>query len=170
MHPGPAGLRIRPARRADIDDLLRIEGRAFATERIPRRSFHRFVASSSCTLLVALREGTPVGYALVLFRAKSAVARLYSIATAPEASRRGVGSALLAAAEKATRARKRTVLRLEVHEKNAAAIGWYLKAGFLMFGRHSAYYADRGDALRFEKRLTPRRKSLRTKRLPNRRS
>jgi ribosomal protein S18 acetylase RimI-like enzyme len=132
---------------------LRLEQRAFATDRIPRRSFQRFLASPSSTLLVAMRERTLVGYALVLFRAKAAVARLYSIATAPEASRRGVGSALLAAAEEATIARKRTVLRLEVHEKNGAAVGHYRKAGYLMFGRRSAYYADDGDALRFEKRL-----------------
>jgi ribosomal protein S18 acetylase RimI-like enzyme len=156
MQPGPADLRIRLARRADIDDLLRIEERAFATDRIPRRSFHRFVTSRSSTLLVAMREGLLVGYALVLFRAKAAVARLYSIATAPEASRRGIGSALLAAAEEATIARKRTVLRLEVHEKNAAAIERYRKAGYVMFGRYSAYYADDGDALRFEKWLMPR--------------
>jgi ribosomal protein S18 acetylase RimI-like enzyme len=156
MQLGPADLRIRRAKRADIDDLLRIEERAFATDRIPRRSFHRFVASPSSTLLVAMREGTLVGYALVLIRAKAAVARLYSIATAPEATRRGVGSALLAEAEKATIARKRTVLRLEVHAKNAAAIKRYRKAGYVMFGRYSDYYADGGDALRFEKRLTGR--------------
>jgi ribosomal protein S18 acetylase RimI-like enzyme len=156
MQPRPADLRIRPARRADVDDLCRVEARAFATDRIPRRSFHRFVASPSSRLLVAMREGKLVGYALVLFRAKAAVARLYSIATAPEARRRGIGVALLAAAEGATRARKRAVLRLEVHEKNASAIRHYRKAGYLMFGRYSAYYADGGDALRFEKRLTAR--------------
>lgn len=153
MQPGPADLRIRRARRADIDDLLRIEERAFATDRIPRRSFQRFVASPSSTLLVATRERTLVGYALVLFRGKAAVARLYSIATAPEATRRGVGTALLAAAEDATITRKRTVLRLEVHEKNAVAIKRYRKAGYAKFGRYADYYADGGDALRFEKRL-----------------
>jgi ribosomal protein S18 acetylase RimI-like enzyme len=157
MQPGPADLRIRPATRADVDDLLRIEERAFTTDRIPRRSFHRFVASPSSALLVAVRERTLVGYALVLFRARSGVARLYSIATAPEASRRGIGVALLAAAENAARTRKRTVLRLEVHAKNAAAIRLYRKAGYAMFGRYAAYYTDRGDALRFAKRLTPRR-------------
>ena len=167
MRPRPAGLRIRPAKRADADDLLRIEKRAFATDRIPRRSFHRFIASRSSMLLVAMLKETLVGYALVLFRANAAVARLYSIATAPEASRRGIGGALLAAAERATRARKRKVLRLEVHEKNAAAIGCYRQAGYVMFGRHSDYYADGGDALRFEKRLTQRRKSSRSKYLPN---
>jgi ribosomal protein S18 acetylase RimI-like enzyme len=156
MQPGPADLRIRRATRADVDGLVRIEERAFTTDRIPRRSFRRFVTSRSSALLVAVRERTLVGYALVLFRAGAAVARLYSIATAPEVSRRGIGVALLAAAEAAARTRKRTVLRLEVHEKNAAAIRLYRKAGYAMFGRLSHYYVDRGDALRFEKSLTAR--------------
>jgi ribosomal protein S18 acetylase RimI-like enzyme len=164
MRSAPADLLIRRAARADLDHLLRIEERAFAIDRIPRRGFRRFLASPSSLLLVAVRERTPVGYALVLFRANARVARLYSIATAPEASGRGIGGALLAAAEKAAVARKRTVLRLEVHEKNAAAIAHYRKAGYAMFGRHSDYYADRGDALRFEKRLTPHAPG----RLPNR--
>jgi [ribosomal protein S18]-alanine N-acetyltransferase len=157
MEPGPGDLRIRLARRTDVDDLLRIEERAFTTDRIPRRSFQRFVASPSSTLLVAIRERTLVGYALVLFRAKAAVARLYSIATAPEASRRGVGRTLLAAAEAAAIARKRSVLRLEVHEKNAVAIQRYRTDGYVMFGRYSTYYTDGGDALRFEKALMARR-------------
>ena len=45
------------------------------------------------------------------------------------------------------------MLRLEVHEKNAAAIARYRKGGYALFGRHAAYYADRGHALRFEKPL-----------------
>src|SRR5215470_15548348 len=94
-------VRIRPAEGADIADLVRIEQRTFATDRIPRRGFRRFLASPSSALLVAVRERTLVGYALVLFRANAGVARLYSIATAPEAGRQGVGSALLAAAENA---------------------------------------------------------------------
>jgi ribosomal protein S18 acetylase RimI-like enzyme len=149
-------IRIRPAEPADIDPLVDIEKDAFPTDRIPRRGFRRFLASPSSALIVALREGTVAGYALVLFRANTDVARLYSIAVAPEAGRRGIGAALLAAAEQAAIARECTVLRLEVHEKNAAAIARYRKAGYLVFGRHAAYYADRGHALRFEKRLTPR--------------
>ena len=39
---------------------------------------------------------------------------------------------------------------------NAAAIARYRKAGYALFGRHAAYYADRGHALRFEKRLMAR--------------
>jgi ribosomal protein S18 acetylase RimI-like enzyme len=149
-------IRIRPAVPADVDDLVRIEEHVFATDRIPRRGFRRFLASPSSLLIVATHERTIAGYALVLFRAKSGVARLYSIAVAPHARRRGIGVALLAAAEAAALTRGCAVLRLEVHEKNAAAISRYRKAGYALFGRHAAYYADRGHALRFEKRLTAR--------------
>src|SRR5262249_5955722 len=81
-------------------------------------------------------------------------ARLYSIAVAAAASGRGIGPALLAAAERSARRRRCTVLRLEVHEQNAAAISRYRKSGFQQFGMHHDYYADRGNALRFEKRLS----------------
>ena len=146
-------VRIRPAERADIDELVRIEQRTFATDHIPRRGFRRFLASQSSALIVATRERAIVGYALVLFRANSTVARLYSIAVAPEMARRGFGVALLAAAEKTARGRDCRLLRLEVHEKNAAAVARYRKAGYVMFGRHADYYTDHGAALRFEKRL-----------------
>jgi [ribosomal protein S18]-alanine N-acetyltransferase len=149
-------IRIRRAAAADLDDLVRIEERVFATDRVPRRGFRRFLASPSSLLMVASREGAIAGYALVLFRANSGVARLYSIAVAPHARRRGIGIALLAAAEAAALTRRCVVLRLEVHEKNAAAIARYRKAGYALFGRHTAYYADRGHALRFEKRLRAR--------------
>jgi ribosomal protein S18 acetylase RimI-like enzyme len=149
-------VRIRPAEGADIGDLVRIEQHTFATDHIPRRGFRRFVASPSSALIVATRERAIVGYALVLFRANSDKARLYSIAVAPEMARRGFGVALLAAAEKTALARDCSLLRLEVHEKNAAAVSRYRKAGYVMFGRHADYYTDHGDALRFEKRLAPR--------------
>jgi [ribosomal protein S18]-alanine N-acetyltransferase len=81
------------------------------------------------------------------------VARLYSIAVVPELAGRGLGLALLAAAEDAAAARGCTALRLEVHVANAPAIGRYQKSGFRLIGRRARYYEDGGDALRFEKRL-----------------
>jgi ribosomal-protein-alanine N-acetyltransferase len=151
-------IRIRRAALDDLDDLVRIEERVFPTDRVPRRGFRRFLASPSSLVIVAAQDRTVAGYALVLFRANSEVARLYSIAVAPHARRRGIGVALLAAIEAAALTRRCAVLRLEVHEKNAAAIARYRKAGYALFGRHTAYYADRGHALRFEKRLTRSRR------------
>ena len=93
------------------------------------------------------------GVAIVLFRANSRVARLYSLAVAPKYTGRGIASALLATAEKIARRRECRSLRLEVHERNHSAIKVYRRAGYHEFGRYHHYYQDRGDALRFEKQL-----------------
>lgn len=146
-------LRLRAGVPADVEALLALEQAAFATDHLSRRSFRRFLASPNAALIVCAHDGQVLGYALVLFRPASMVARLYSIAVAPAAAGRGIGPMLLAAAERAALRRRCTALRLEVHERNAAAISRYRKSGFRQFGMHFDYYDDRGNALRFEKRL-----------------
>jgi [ribosomal protein S18]-alanine N-acetyltransferase len=120
-----------------------------------RRSLRRLLASQSAEILVAQAGVAIAGVAIILFRANSRIARLYSIAVAPEHTGRGIASALLARAETVTRSRRRLSLRLEVHESNHGAIELYGKAGYSQFGRHACYYEDSGDALRFEKALAP---------------
>jgi ribosomal protein S18 acetylase RimI-like enzyme len=120
-----------------------------------RRSLRRLLASPTAVILVAQAGGAIAGVAIVLFRANSRIARLYSIAVAPEHTGRGIASALLARAETIARVRGCLSLRLEVHENNRGAIRMYGKAGYRQFGRHARYYEDSGDALRFEKRLAP---------------
>jgi ribosomal protein S18 acetylase RimI-like enzyme len=142
---------LRPGVPGDLDALLALEQAAFTTDRLSRRSFRRFMVSPNAALIVVEQGGRLAGYALVLFRPGSAIARLYSIAVATAG--RGLGRMLLTASEEAALRRACNALRLEVHEHNAAAIKHYRKAGFQLFGRHLDYYDDRGDALRFEKRL-----------------
>jgi [ribosomal protein S18]-alanine N-acetyltransferase len=144
---------IRRSRRSDLDALWDLENRVFKTDRMSRRSLRRLLASPSATALVAEDDAT-VGVAIVLLRANSRIGRLYSLAVAPKHTGRGIASALLLAAEKAARSRGCNRLRLEVHEKNHGAIKCYRKAGYHEFGRHTAYYEDRGHALRFEKLLS----------------
>jgi ribosomal protein S18 acetylase RimI-like enzyme len=144
---------IRRGRSADLDALWELENRVFETDRMSRRSLRRLLASPSAIAMVAQSDGAIAGVAMVLFRANSAIARLYSLAVAPKHTGRGIASALLAAAEKAARSRQCRVLRLEVHERNHGAIKVYHKAGYREFGRHHQYYEDRGHALRFEKPL-----------------
>jgi ribosomal protein S18 acetylase RimI-like enzyme len=151
---------LRPGIAADARSLLALEHRAFTTDRISRRGFGRFLQSDRSALIVAESDGALAGYALVLFRERSLIARLYSIAVEPGMSGRGIGSALLAQAEQAAIERQRTAMRLEVHEKNDAAVTRYRKAGYQQFGRHPGYYGDGGDALRLEKRLHPKLLSL----------
>ena len=152
-HAQHAPVRIRAADRADLDQLVALEHLAFPADRMSRRSFSRFLTNPHADLLVAERNGAVDGYALVLFREDSDIARLYSIAVAPHAAGRGLGGMLLSAAEDAAAARGRLALRLEVHEKNATAIRRYQRSGYRHFGHHQHYYEDRGHALRFEKRI-----------------
>jgi ribosomal protein S18 acetylase RimI-like enzyme len=148
-------VRLRKALPDDLDALDALEHRVFATDHLSRRSLRHFLASPTAEVMVAEQDGELAGTAIVLFRPRSSVARLYSIAVAPHLGGRGLGTMLLAAAEAAAVERGCGAIRLEVHETNAAALSRYRKSGYREFGRHAGYYQDGGDALRFEKPLAP---------------
>jgi ribosomal protein S18 acetylase RimI-like enzyme len=149
------GIEVRAAAPDDLDALLKLEHRVFATDRLSPRSLRRLLKSPTAKVLVAQESGHLVGTAIVLFRRGSLVARLYSIAVAPHASGRGIASILLQAAEAAAVTRDCRLMRLEVHSSNHAAISRYRKSGYREFGRLHRYYEDGGDALRFERRVHP---------------
>jgi ribosomal protein S18 acetylase RimI-like enzyme len=152
--PAPPA-RVRAAGPRDLDALVALEQQVFDTDQLSRRSLRRFLGVPSAKLLVAEEGGSLAGTAIVLFRPRSAVARLYSIAVAPDMAGRGVAPLLLRAAEDCALQRHCGSIRLEVHETNAAAISRYQKSGYRQFGRRARYYEDGGDALRFEKPLIP---------------
>ena len=157
-----AEVHTRKAEPGDVDALTELEQRVFATDRLSRRSLRRFLTSPSAEVIVAEQGHQLAGTAIVLFRPRSVVARLYSIAVAPHMGGRGVAPMLLDAAEGAALARGCRAIRLEVHQTNHAAISRYRKSGYREFGRHRRYYEDGGDALRFEKRLVPNIPALKT--------
>ena len=144
---------IRKALASDIDDLAAIEAAVFPGDRISRRSFRALIERETAEALVAISGDRLAGYAIVLFRKGSGVARLYSIATGPDFGGQGVGRLLLDAAETAAFDHDRLLLRLEVREDNARAIRIYEKAGYRRIGREPDYYEDGATALRYEKTL-----------------
>jgi [ribosomal protein S18]-alanine N-acetyltransferase len=148
------GLRIRLAAGADLEALAAIESAAFASDRLTRRRLRALMAAPSARLLVAERGGAPVGYALVLLRRGSRVARLYSIAVAAPEAGRGTGRRLVAAAEAAACQAGAGTLRLEVRADNGRALGLYQAMGYAAIGERPGYYADGMAALRYEKPLT----------------
>jgi len=146
---------LRPGRVTDLDALVALEGRVFETDRLSRRSFAYFLTRGHADLIVAADGADrPVGYALVLFRRGTSLARLYSFAVDPGHRGRGIGARLLAAAERAALDGDAVWLRLEVRADNAGAIRLYEPAGYRRIGRYLDYYEDHAEALRFEKRLT----------------
>jgi ribosomal protein S18 acetylase RimI-like enzyme len=150
---GTGDIEIRQADPTDLDALLTIENRAFSGDRISRRSFRRFLASRGARMLVAAGPGGAAGYALLLLRRGTALARLYSLAIDPSFRGQGIGARLLEAAEQSAFEGDRIVLRLEVREDNAAAIALYRGRGYRDLGRVESYYDDGCAALRMEKLL-----------------
>ena len=157
-HPPMRSFAIRDASATDLDQLTALEAASFDSDRLSTRSLRRLSAAPSATLRVATKRSEVVGYHLLLFRAGSTVGRLYSIAVAESARGDGIGEALLADAERIARRRGSSWLRLEVHQRNIPAIRLYEHAGYRAFGRHRHYYADKADALRYEKPLGHRGK------------
>ena len=74
---------VRKAEHGDVDALAALEHRVFATDRLSRRSLQRFLKSPSADVIVAQDDTGLAGNAIVLFRPRSVIARLYSIAVAP---------------------------------------------------------------------------------------
>ena len=153
MHTTSPPFRIRAAATRDLDQLLALERAAFTTDHLSPRQYRRHLHSPTAAVLVAVDRDELLGKALVFFRQRSDVARLYSIAVAQQARGRGVAKALLEAAAAAAQRRGCHRLRLEVRQDNAAAIALYERLGYRRFGAHSAYYEDGADAWRYESRL-----------------
>ena len=144
---------IRRAAPADLDALLELEHASFDHDRVSRAQFRRHLAGASAAVLVAEHAGSLLGCALLFFRRGSRGARLYSIAVAHGARGRGVGAALLAAAEREARGRGCASLRLEVRTDNAAAIALYERRGYARIDRIAAFYENGADAWRYRKAL-----------------
>lgn len=148
------GVIVRPAIFDDIDAIWCIEEQSFETDHISRRSFRAFIKRPTAKVIVAENvHRKVVGYAVILFRRKTALARLYSIAVLKNAVQRGIGKVLLEASEKLAFEEGRVYMRLEVHEDNEKAIRLYRRLHYRLIGHYLNYYDDNGTALRLEKTL-----------------
>ena len=150
-----AQVRVRRAELSDLDDLVALEEASFDHDRLSRAQFRRHLDSETAQVLVAsANHRNFLGTAVVFVRKNSANARLYSLASKPEARGKGVGTALIDAAEDYARARRCRALRLEVRVDNESAIRLYQRLGYRRLGAALAgYYEDGADAYRFEKAL-----------------
>lgn len=146
-------LQFRLAQTSDIPFLMSIETAAFSGDRLSLRRFKHWVKAGNAILLVAEHEHKVLAYGLVLLRKGQRLARLYSLAVAPELKGKGVGRLLLQQLEHHTAAKGWQFMRLEVAENNLAAIALYQTMGYTQFGRYPHYYEDQQDALRMEKFL-----------------
>jgi [ribosomal protein S18]-alanine N-acetyltransferase len=144
---------IRKAQASDLGPLADLEVETFASDRLSRRSILALIRSPSARVLVAERGRRIVGSAILLTRRGSQIARLYSLAVATQATRKGIGSTLLDAVERAARGASATALRLEVRADNAHAIRFYEGRNFRIIARREDYYEDGMTALLYSRDL-----------------
>jgi ribosomal protein S18 acetylase RimI-like enzyme/predicted double-glycine peptidase len=147
------GITLREVGPEDLDTLVALEETAFSTDRLSRRSFRHWIASTSRAFLVASVDGTLAGYILVIYHTGTRLARLYSIATDPRFRGRGVARRLIEAGEQAASDSGRFIMRLEVGAENRGAIRLYESLGYTRFGVYHDYYDDHSDAIRMQKRI-----------------
>ncbi|WP_237059941.1 GNAT family N-acetyltransferase/peptidase C39 family protein [Microbulbifer sediminum] len=151
--PEKTDLVIRPAMPADVAALHDLEQSSFARDRLSRRRLRHWVTADNCVFLLAERDTSLLGYALVILRRGTRLARLYSLAVASSARGQGIGRCLVSAVERAASDSGRFFMRLEVAEHNQAAIALYQALGYRAFGRYLNYYQDDSHALRMQKRI-----------------
>ncbi|PXA04113.1 ribosomal-protein-alanine acetyltransferase [Coraliomargarita sinensis] len=147
------GIVIREALRDDLDALVELENACFATDRLSRRSFQRWLKGEHSVFHVATSGDALVGYGLVLLHSGTRLARLYSIAVAPAVRGKGIAQQLLGKLEEAAEDEDRFFMRLEVAKENSAAVRLYEKLGYSVFDEWEDYYEDHSDALRMQKRI-----------------
>jgi ribosomal protein S18 acetylase RimI-like enzyme len=159
-------VRLRRGHSRDLDALDALEHDIFASDLfaghlISRASFRRLLEAPSATFIVTEAEahiGARIGariraYVLVLYRANSRAARIYSIGVAARFRRRGLARMLVAAAERDAVRRGRKAMRLEVRADDRGTIALYESSGYRRVGRAPGYYDGRVDALHLEKTL-----------------
>ena len=146
---------IRPGETADVDAMVQIENAAFPTDRLNHKAMRRSLRSPTISVLTAVQDGAPVGYALLHRRRGSSIVQLASIAVAASAAGRGLGKRLLEAAEREAARHGGRRVRLEVRPDNKGALALYEGAGYRRFDTIEEYYYDGTPAWRYEKELGP---------------
>ena len=139
--PRLPALRFRRARAEDVGRVMEIEQEGFlhpwSRELIERELGHTW----SQVLLAEDGEGGPVVGYIVFWLVHDEV-HVLNVATALDARRRGVGRALMEAAEAEGRRRGARIATLEVRRSNVPAISLYRGIGYRQVGVRPNYYAE----------------------------
>jgi [ribosomal protein S18]-alanine N-acetyltransferase len=143
---GPPTWRIRNMQAADSTLAANLHASCFAGR--PERAWSRQdiaeLLATPVTFGALLYDGEePCG--LSLARAPADEAEILTFGVLPTRRRGGGGRYLLQAALQEARKRGAARIFLEVAQDNAAAIGLYTSAGFIVVGRRDGYYSSPGS-------------------------
>lgn len=134
---------VRPMCLDDLDDVMEIELKCFATP-WSRRSFEEELTKNNRAIYVAAAIGDKVvGYGGLWKIYEEG--HITNIAVHPTYRRMKVGSAIINALNAIAKTVNIECMTLEVRESNIAAQNLYRKFGFKVCGRRRHYYQDNGE-------------------------
>ena len=108
---------------------------------------------TSREFLLALNEGSVIGYAGIMVVAAGVPADLLTIAVLPDFRGQGIAQSMLAELESWAKTKGATEVILEVDTKNESAIRLYELAGYEKISTRANYYGLGVDALVMRKEL-----------------
>ncbi len=164
--PGPrsATALLRVARPRDLDELVRIEEACFQEHRFRREYLDWIVHNRKALALVEDDGRRLIGACMIFFEARQS--RVLSIAVLPEFRRRGLGTRMMQAVERASLERGCSMIRLEVATRNVTAIEFYRELGYETDGLLPRYYSWGEDAFSMRKSLLEAKDEVRAGRTP----
>ncbi|MEA5050382.1 MAG: ribosomal protein S18-alanine N-acetyltransferase [Oscillospiraceae bacterium] len=130
---------VRPALAEDIPALAAID-RLCESAPWTEEQLRAELTLGHARLFAAVCGGALCGFIDMHIAADDA--HINELGVEPGARRRGIGGALVRAAEDRARLERCAVLSLEVRESNAAAAALYRKCGFRDVGRRRRFYTD----------------------------
>lgn len=154
--PGVDGsVRLEPMRWWQVPEVHALEVALFPEQPWTITQFWSELARvpESRWYVVALLDGRIVGYAGLFV--VGAEADVQTVAVAPDAQGRGIGTTLVRALQERARIRGARVLHLEVRADNARALAVYARLGFATVGRRRDYYGRGSDAVLMSAPLDP---------------
>ncbi len=136
----------------DLPAVRRLERACFPKDAYDVLTLLNLALSPSVLRLKATSDGRLVGYLAGEVRDYDATGWVITVGVLPAYEGRGIGSSLLASAERAMRARV-TCVKLTVRRSNARAISLYDRCGYKWVSTIRGYYHDGEDGLIMEKTL-----------------
>ena len=139
-------VRIRKARKGDIDRIIDIERSWHHLSHWSIDSYYRLLNDDSFTSSFVAEIETEDGRSrivgFVIFHIAADASEIYNIAVENSHARSGIGKQLMSAAIHESKRRKASKVVLEVRKSNTPAINFYLKFNFTIAGERKNYYSS----------------------------
>jgi ribosomal protein S18 acetylase RimI-like enzyme len=139
----------------DVEAISAIESDIFpkAADRLGPRQLKRLLTEGHGEIYLDEVDGRIAGFAIVLFREGSRVARGYSIAVLPEVRRTGVATDFFAWGEQRVLEAGCDEVHFEVHTTNTRARHLYEELGYRVIEEMPDYFGPGDHAVRMSKTL-----------------